>query len=86
LQVAPAEAPSLQKVSPKVSLDANAERQDGEEAVLVHIAPNKANWDLRRDIAAKLVQLERRTQAGCIFLQCFNNTFLTGCCTDFWLL
>jgi coiled-coil domain-containing protein 12 len=62
LQVAPAEAPSLQKVSPKVSLDANAERQDGEEAVLVHIAPNKANWDLRRDIAAKLVQLERRTQ------------------------
>ena len=26
------------------------------------VAPKKANWDLRRDIAEKLAKVERRTQ------------------------
>lgn len=28
----------------------------------MNVAPKKANWDLRRDIADKLARLERRTQ------------------------
>jgi coiled-coil domain-containing protein 12 len=27
----------------------------------VNVAPKKANWDLRRDLAPKLARLERRT-------------------------
>lgn len=32
------------------------------QEILVNVAPKKANWDLRRDIADKLTRLERRTQ------------------------
>lgn len=32
------------------------------QEVLINVAPKKANWDLRRDIADKLARLERRTQ------------------------
>ena len=32
------------------------------QEVLLNVAPKKANWDLRRDIADKLAKLERRTQ------------------------
>lgn len=35
---------------------------------LVSIAPKKANWDLRRDVAKKLEKLERRTQRAIIEL------------------
>ena len=31
-------------------------------------APSKANWDLRRDVAAKLAKLERQTQAAMLKL------------------
>ena len=34
----------------------------------MNVAPKKANWDLRRDIADKLVKLDRRTQAAMIKL------------------
>jgi hypothetical protein len=40
---------------------------DAQEAI-VNVAPKKANWDLRRDIADKLVKLDRRTQAAMIKL------------------
>ena len=39
-----------------------------EQEVLVNVAPKKANWDLRRDIAGKLARLERRTQSAMIKL------------------
>eukprot|EP00890_Picochlorum_soloecismus_P001739 jgi/Picsp_1/2566/NSC_00797-R1_coiled-coil domain-containing protein 12 len=32
------------------------------EEVLANVAPKKANWDLRREIANKLARLERKTQ------------------------
>jgi hypothetical protein len=34
------------------------------QEVLLNVAPKKANWDLRRDIAPKLARLERRTQVS----------------------
>ena len=34
------------------------------QEVLINVAPKKANWDLRRDIAPRLAKLERRTQVG----------------------
>ena len=34
----------------------------------MNVAPKKANWDLRRDIAGKLARLERRTQSAMIKL------------------
>jgi len=40
----------------------------GPQEVLVSVAPKKANWDLRRDIADKLGRLERRTQAAMVRL------------------
>lgn len=38
------------------------------QEVLINVAPKKANWDLRRDIADKLARLERHTQAAMIKL------------------
>jgi coiled-coil domain-containing protein 12 len=38
------------------------------EEVIVNVAPKKANWDLRRDIAPKLAKLERKTQRAMIEL------------------
>jgi len=59
-----AHAPEFEEV--KVDLDAII-GEDPEE-VIVNVAPKKANWDLRRDIAAKLAKLERRTQTAIIKL------------------
>ena len=64
LQVAVAKAPQFEEV--QVDLDA-AIGHDAEE-VLINVAPKKANWDLRRDIAGKLSKLERRTQRAMIQL------------------
>lgn len=36
------------------------------QELLVNVAPKKANWDLKRDIQAKLDKLERRTQRAII--------------------
>ncbi len=36
--------------------------------VLTTLAPKKANWDLKREIAPKLEKLERRTQRAMIQL------------------
>ncbi len=36
--------------------------------VSISVAPKKANWDLRRDIADKLARLERRTQGALVKL------------------
>ena len=32
------------------------------QEVIIDVAPKKANWDLKRDVAKKLEKLERRTQ------------------------
>ena len=32
----------------------------------INVAPKKANWDLRRDVAKKLEKLERRTQRALV--------------------
>ncbi|KAI9595937.1 mRNA splicing factor [Syncephalis fuscata] len=39
-----------------------------EDMDLFHLAPKKANWDLKRDVEKKLSKLERRTQASIIEL------------------
>lgn len=51
------------------------------QEVLINVAPKKANWDLRRDIAGSLARLERRTQVWCLIthrglglLSCFACT------------
>merc|ERR1712032_1678744 len=41
---------------------------DVAEAPLETLAPPKANWDLRRDVAAKLAKLEKRTQRAMVTL------------------
>ncbi|KAL4433582.1 hypothetical protein ABPG75_000023 [Micractinium tetrahymenae] len=51
-----------------VKVDAAAALGEDPEEVLINVAPKKANWDLRRDIADKLARLERRTQAAMIKL------------------
>ena len=33
---------------------------------IINVAPKKANWDLRRDVAKKLEKLERRTQRALV--------------------
>jgi coiled-coil domain-containing protein 12 len=35
---------------------------------VINVAPKKANWDLRRDVAKKLEKLERRTQRALVQL------------------
>ncbi|KAL4450588.1 hypothetical protein ABPG77_000944 [Micractinium sp. CCAP 211/92] len=52
----------------EVKVDAAAPLVEDAEEVLVNVAPKKANWDLRRNIADKLARLERRTQAAMIKL------------------
>ncbi|GAB4814876.1 hypothetical protein N2152v2_001922 [Parachlorella kessleri] len=51
-----------------VEVDPDAVLGADTEEVLVNVAPKKANWDLRRDIADKLARLERRTQAAMVRL------------------
>ncbi|KAI5060390.1 hypothetical protein GOP47_0024810 [Adiantum capillus-veneris] len=41
---------------------------NGTEDPFLSLAPKKANWDLRRDVAKKLEKLERRTQRALIEL------------------
>lgn len=36
------------------------------QELLANVAPKKANWDLKRDVAAKLEKLERRTQRALV--------------------
>ena len=33
---------------------------------IINVAPKKANWDLRRDVAKKLEKLERRTHRAMV--------------------
>eukprot|EP00887_Chlorella_sp_A99_P001684 scaffold8.g1684.t1 len=63
--VEPAKVPEFEEV--KVDPEAVLGGEDGEE-LLINVAPKKANWDLRRDIAGQLAKLERRTQAAMIKL------------------
>ncbi|KAK3267957.1 hypothetical protein CYMTET_19724 [Cymbomonas tetramitiformis] len=51
-------------IEPSAGLD---DAIDGEEAIM-SVAPKKANWDLRRDVAKKLEKLERRTQRAMVEL------------------
>ncbi len=64
LQVEAAKAPEFEEVE----VDLDAVIGHAAEEVIVNVAPKKANWDLRRDIAPKLAKLERRTQLAMIEL------------------
>jgi len=63
LQIEAALAPEFEEVK----VDLNAVIGDTDE-VMLNVAPKKANWDLRRDIAVKLAKLERRTQRAIVEL------------------
>lgn len=63
-QVEAAKAPEFEEVE----VDLDAVIGHAAEEVIVNVAPKKANWDLRRDIAPKLAKLERRTQIAMIEL------------------
>ncbi|KAH7307383.1 hypothetical protein KP509_22G056600 [Ceratopteris richardii] len=58
-------APTIPKFEDPV---ATAPVVNGTEDPFLSIAPKKANWDLRRDVAKKLEKLERRTQRALIEL------------------
>jgi len=58
LQIAPAEPQAYEEPKPGPRVE---ELKDDIETVL-KVAPKKPNWDLKRDIAANLEKLERRTQ------------------------
>ncbi|PSC74530.1 nucleolar complex 3-like protein isoform X2 [Micractinium conductrix] len=60
----PARVPEFEEVK----VDADAVLVGDAEEVLINVAPKKANWDLRRDIADKLARLERQTQGAMIKL------------------
>lgn len=49
------------------------------QEVLINVAPKKANWDLRRDIAGSLARLERRTQVRGPFYQSPPGTCTLPC-------
>lgn len=64
-KVAPAGVPDFDDIY----VDPNAAIGGADpEDILVNVAPKKANWDLRRDIADKLTKLERKTQSAMIKL------------------
>lgn len=52
----------------EVKVDVDAALGEDPEEVLINVAPKKANWDLRRDIADKLARLDRRTQSAMVKL------------------
>mmetsp|Transcript_33116 Transcript_33116/g.55480 ORF Transcript_33116/g.55480 Transcript_33116/m.55480 type:complete len:156 (-) Transcript_33116:83-550(-) len=60
------QAPEFEEpvIEPTAGLD---EQADDEDAI-ASLAPRKANWDLRRDVAKKLEKLERRTQKAMVEL------------------
>ncbi|KAJ7564751.1 hypothetical protein O6H91_02G031700 [Diphasiastrum complanatum] len=60
------EAPKLPKFDDPIAKDPSDITRT--EDPIVSIAPKKANWDLRRDVAKKLEKLERRTQRAIIEL------------------
>eukprot|EP00877_Chromochloris_zofingiensis_P001200 jgi/Chrzof1/11080/Cz05g22210.t1 len=60
-QVAPAQPPKLEDAV----IESKPEEANQEE-LLANVAPKKANWDLKRDVAAKLEKLERRTQRALV--------------------
>ena len=39
---------------------------DATQEPLLNLAPKKANWDLKRDVARKVARLEKRTQRAII--------------------
>ncbi|KAL4539454.1 hypothetical protein Ndes2437B_g02172 [Nannochloris sp. 'desiccata'] len=63
-KVEAAKAPEFEEIT----VDLDAVIGHSAEEVVVNVAPKKANWDLRRDIAPKLAKLERRTQRAMIEL------------------
>ncbi|KAG6557640.1 hypothetical protein Mapa_000921 [Marchantia paleacea] len=63
LKIVPPQPPKFDDPLAKAPEDVN----DTEDP-LVSIAPKKANWDLRREVAKKLEKLERRTQRAIIEL------------------
>eukprot|EP00803_Ostreobium_quekettii_P004385 evm.model.scf_42.12 EVM.evm.TU.scf_42.12 scf_42:83153-85453(+) len=62
-KVKPAQPPSFKEPKPK-----QEEEKGPNDEVIIDVAPKKANWDLKRDIAKKLEKLERRTQRALIEL------------------
>jgi len=62
-KIAAAKAPEIAEPE-----EEEPEEEEDVEDVLVNVAPKKANWDLRRDVAKKLEKLERRTQKAMIEL------------------
>lgn len=71
MQAEAAKAPEFEEI--QVDTDAVTGKASEEETIL-NVAPKKANWDLRRDIAPKLVKLERRTQRAVIELMAEEQT------------
>lgn len=64
LQVEAAKAPEFEEVR----IDATDLLGGDAEDLLINVAPKKANWDLRRDVATKLAVLDRRTQTAMVKL------------------
>eukprot|EP00038_Savillea_parva_P001110 m.101470 g.101470 ORF g.101470 m.101470 type:complete len:126 (+) comp10392_c0_seq3:161-538(+) len=65
--MAPApEMPSIDKevqaAHAKLQEEESAKKGKDEDVDLLNLAPQKIDWDLKRDIAPKLEKLERRTQ------------------------
>eukprot|EP00882_Tetradesmus_deserticola_P017445 GHRQ01018687.1.p1 GENE.GHRQ01018687.1~~GHRQ01018687.1.p1 ORF type:complete len:152 (+),score=80.90 GHRQ01018687.1:246-701(+) len=60
-KVAPAQPPQI--AEPEIGT--KPEDAD-EEELLASVAPKKANWDLKREVAPRLAKLERRTQRALV--------------------
>eukprot|EP00041_Stephanoeca_diplocostata_P007894 m.113460 g.113460 ORF g.113460 m.113460 type:complete len:114 (-) comp17084_c1_seq2:344-685(-) len=56
------EVTSVQKQLAEEAEERGAAPSDGNDVDLLNLAPQKIDWDLKRDIAPKLEKLERRTQ------------------------
>lgn len=56
---------SVSKID-SITLQFYQENDNEDEDYLQNVAPKKANWDLKRDVEAKLAKLERRTQRAII--------------------
>jgi len=55
-------------IEPTVEPTAGLDETAGVEETLINVAPKKANFDLRRDVAKKLEKLEKRTQKAMVAL------------------
>lgn len=58
----------LTPAQPPVASEPVIEPVEDSEDPLANVAPRKANWDLRRDVAKKLEKLDRRTQRAMLTL------------------